>query len=532
MKTLVHDRTEAPDLRAELLGALGQLWRQRRLIIITAWAVCLIGWAGTMLWPNRYEARARIYVDTETLLSPLLKGMSVVSNVDKQAAVMQRTLLARQNLETVLHRHWPGLKPDDTTAWEQALRRLESATTVEPEGGRSSNLFLVTHRSASPQQAKDIVETLLGIFIAGSTEGSRKDIAEAREFIDSQLEHYEGLLRAAEARLAEFKRANVGLLPQNGNYAQSVEAARARLGTIRGDLEEARTRRDSMRAQLADTPRTISVDGAPQVVIHGTARANEPASRIAEQQAAIDALLLRYTDRHPDVIAARRLLEQMLAQRGQGGSVTAAPTGHRTQMANPLHDQIRLKLVDLEAEALMLEKRLADQRLEVERLNQMAATVPAIEAEHTALNRDYDVLKSNYEQLLGRRESAKLSDEMQSRVEKVQFSVVEAPSVPIAPVVPNRPLLLSAVLAGGLVAGALLVLVRYQLRRPVLTVQQLRDSFAVRVIGDISRVAPNSSRRLAGHGVATAAAALVLTYGALMLWVLSGSFAETVGRAL
>lgn len=525
MGTVLRERSGVIDLRPELLGLAGQLWRRRRRIIVTAWLVCLIGWTGTMLWPNRYEARARIYVDTETLLSPLLKGMSVVSNVDKQASVMQRTLLTRQNLETVLRRHRPDLQPTDVTAWEAALRGLEAATAVYPEGGRSSNLFLVTHRNANPLQARDVVGTLLEIFIAGSTEGSRKDIAEAREFIGSQLAHYEGLLRTAEARLAEFKRTHVGMLPQTGNYAQSVEAARARLGTIRGELEEARTRRDSMRAQLAQTPRTVSVEGMPQVVINGSAQSTEPASRIAEQQARINELLLRYTERHPDVIAARRLLDQLMTQQVRVVTGPAAPAGRRQQVANPLYDQIRLKLVDLEAEALTLEKRLTDQREEVNRLDEMAKTMPAIEAEHTALNRDYDVLKSNYEQLLARRESAKLSDEMQSRVEKVQFSVVEEPSVPVAPVVPNRPVLLSVFLVAGVAAGVLVVLVPYQIRRPVLTLQQLRDTFAVRVLGDVALAEParvRPGRRLAAVGFDTAAVGLVLSYGLLVLWVLFG----------
>lgn len=526
------------DLRTELIGMLGQLWRRRWLILGTAWAICLVGWTATMLWPNRYESRARIFVDAETLLSPLLKGMSVVSNVNKQASVVQRTLLAPQNLEIVLERHRPDLRKEDRQAWERALRALEAATTVDPEGGRESRLFLVTHRDADRHRAKQVVETLLDIFIARSTEASRTDLAQAKDFIGVQLAHYEGLLRDAEARLAEFKRRHVGLLPQSGNFAQSVEAARSRLVEIRAQLEEAKSRRRALSDELARTPQYLSVDGAaPQVIITGSGKSSEP-TRAVEIEAKLAELLLRYTEKHPDVVATRRLLEQVREQPAHGpvaSPASVSSTSSRRQVSNIVYEQIRLKLVDLEGEVQMLERRHADQSTEVERLGQLAATAPAIEAEFTALNRDYAVLKSNYEQLLERRESAKLSEDMQTRVEKVQFSVVEAPTLPTNPVVPNRPLLLALFPIAGLGTGALIALLLYQLRRPLVTLQQLRDSFPVPVLGEISRIEAARSapaRRLATIGFVCAAAGLVVSCAVLMLWTRFATVTFSAGSAL
>src|SRR5262245_56425614 len=86
----------------QVLSYLRGMWQYRWYGVAISWTVCSIGWAVVFLMPNLYEANARVFVDTQSVLKPLLSGLAVQPNVDQQIAMMSRTLISRPNLERVI----------------------------------------------------------------------------------------------------------------------------------------------------------------------------------------------------------------------------------------------------------------------------------------------------------------------------------------------------------------------------------------------------------------------------------------------
>jgi polysaccharide chain length determinant protein (PEP-CTERM system associated) len=183
----------------------------------------------------------------------------------------------------------------------------------------------------------------------------------------------------------------------------------------------------------------------------------DTASRIQETQARLDDLLLRYTDKHPDVVAAQQTLVDLKARQQQeleavrrGDPGAAAVAG---ASANPLYQNIQMQLHETDVQIAALRGELGDYRGNVADLRRALDTAPEVEAEFTRLTRDYDVTQTQYNNLLQRLEQARVSEDAQ-QTGIVDFQIVDPPSAPFNPVFPTRPLLLVAALMLSLGLGA------------------------------------------------------------------------------
>lgn len=502
------------DIQVRIYALIVALWRRRWFAIGFAWFVALLGWAFVANLPDRYEAKARVYVDTDTLLSPLLKGISVDVNTNRQVQVMQQTLLSRPNLESLLRLTDLDISVPTDEARDALLRHLETGIRVVSQG---PNLFSVSYEHRNPARAKKIVQSLLTIFVETNLGSSRRDMEQARRFIDDQIKQYELQLKAAEQRLASFKQEHLAELPESGNHAAQLERARLQARQLASDFADARTRLVILKSQLATTPQFVEVD-APAPVILG--RPTELEFRISEQQKLLDIMTMRYTENHPDIVAARRSLkslkEEYEAELRNPTPRSSAPRTTKQTVRNVLYEQLRLKSIDTESEVRTLERRVSDQDAEVSRLEDLALSVPKIEAEFKSLDRDYQVLRRNYEELLQRREQARMSQEVDTKAEKTLYRLIDPPNVPSKPSNPNRPLLMSLVLVVAVGAGVLLAVGLSQLDDSFGTTHQIKLAFPYPVIGAVSlmlSVAQQRRRVLANACFMASVAFLLVAYG-------------------
>jgi len=473
------------ELVSQVVLQATMIWRRRWYVLAVTWFVCVAGWALIPFLPDTYKSSARVYVDTESLLGPLLKGLAVETDPDRELEIMQRTLLSRPNLEKVARMTDLDLTVNGPVETEKLIDRLQEEVKI---GSETQNLFSISYESPDPQLARRVVQAMLTIYVETNLGSSRAEMDTARQFIDEQIRDYERQLDAAEQRLANFKQANMGLLPGDTGYYQRLDKARAVLEAARSQLQDATASREELQRQLASVPQfykgvsTASTDSGPPSDLY---------VRILEIEKSIDEMLTRYTDKHPDVITAQRRLEALREQVQSQNDAAAAPQSEDDKASNtpnPLYEQIKLQLVTVESSIATLKGGVERAEANVAELEKLANRVPAVEAELAKLNRDYDVIKNNYEALLTRRESAKISEERETKGEKVLFRVVDPPQVPNIPSGPPRMLYLSIVLLAGLGAGIGFGALIANMHETYFTVDSLKQAFAVPVLGAVSSV--------------------------------------------
>ena len=211
------------EVLAQVLTLLRAAWRYRWIAVATAWLIAIVGWIGVQFIPDKYTSSTQVYVDTESLLKPLLSGLAVNRDVMGQVGMMQAVMLSRPNLEKVAQKTDLMLgaktRKDQEAVIDSLAKRIELG---RPDGQMSRNTFAVNFEDNNPAIAHRVVRTLLDTFMEDSLGLKRTDASVAQRFLESQIKEYEEKLVEAEKRLALFKQQNVGVMPGTGNnyYAQ------------------------------------------------------------------------------------------------------------------------------------------------------------------------------------------------------------------------------------------------------------------------------------------------------------------------
>ena len=493
-------------------------WRRRWTGVIVAWLVCAGGWAAVAFIPNEYESSARLYVDADAVLTPLLSGIAADSAPASQLELLQRTLLSRPNLEKVISKTDLDLSVANPSDRERMIRELSSAIRVVPQ---TRNLFTITYRDKSSKLAHDVVQTLLTIFVESATGGNRTDMENARRFLEHQISSYEQQLRAAEKRRADFRVKYMDVLPNDLNPSSfGVEQARGQVKQLEGQLQDATSKRNALKKEVDQTPTLLVVENNTAAA---TGAANGP-TRLAQAEQQLRELMLRDTDQHPDVIAQKKLIAELKASPEKANApVTPAanPTDVKRSVPNPIFDNLKVKLVDADAQLSSLQRQLDEANQVKDRLEKLQREQPGLLAEFQNMDRDYGVLRKNYEELLSRLQAANIAQAADTQADKVKLQIVDPPEIPRIPIAPNRVLLVSAVLASGIGAGLIIVLLLGQMDRSFNTVDDLR-SLGLPVLGGISVIRNRSifRRLMLFMRFAGAVGVLVLIYGGLVLHIM------------
>lgn len=434
-------------------------WRHRWKAVALTWLVALLGWTVVNLLPSRYVSTARVYADADAVLGMLLRGIAIDNSPAAQVEVLQRTLVSRPNLERVVDR--AGLSHRTGAGRERTIDAVARDLTFTLQG---KNLFTVEYRDTDPRIAHDVVQQVVALFLELASGSDRRQMENARTFLMQQLATYEQQLREAERRRTEFIARYQDLLAVNGSPSR-LDTVRTRIQTLHGELSDAIGRRDLLKQQIAALPET-----APPV---------SAAASAAEAEQRLMVLRQRYTELHPEVAAARAALEAARAV----GSNRRAATG--TPSASPMREQLTVRMLDTESQIASLERQLRDVEAEGGRLEEMARGAPEVQAQFANLDRDYNVIRRNYEELLARRESVNIAEAARTGTDRVTLEVVDPPTMPTGPASPNRQMLAAAVLLAALGAGGALLLLQVKLDTRFYTVRDLRG-VGVPVLGAFS----------------------------------------------
>jgi len=474
--------------------------------------------------PTRYESTARVYLNADPLLTPLLRGLAADTDPGRHLDFMQKTLLSRPNLEQLVRLTDLDTQlrtPGETEALFQRLARDISVTPV------TANLLALSYRDSNPVMAKNVVQSLLTIFAEKMAGSSRADMDNAQRFLDGEIASYRDQLRAAEKRRADLAdkypdifRSRSPDAPAGDDNGSRLEQARGTVGQLKLELADAVSKRDTIQKELASVPATLSVDQGLQVIVTG-GHLTPVEERLQEIRVKLDGLLLKYTEEHPDVKAARQAVAQLQAEatKAPGGGAGQGNAANKGQIPNGAYEQIKVRLVDAEAVVNAVQRRLTAAETQVTKIEQIAQSAPGVLVQAQDLDRDYSVLKRNYMELVARRESTQIANAADTKTEKIQFRIVDPPQVPVIPVAPNRPLLVTYVLLLGIGAGVVAPLLVMQLDRSFATLGQLRN-LGVPILGSVSRLSIGAAQRRAALqliGVTASALVLVAVYGTLLM---------------
>ena len=437
------------------------MWRRRWIAVAVAWVCAIVGWLGVWTLPDKYESRAHVFVQTETILEPVLKGIMARPDYTRRVEVMQQQLLTRPNVEEIIFR--AGLDANiEATSELDRRRKMEGtinwiAGAIDIESPQEM-YFIISFRHGDPVVARNVVDAVLNLLIEQDLGASLAENESARRRLDLRIDDYRERLAQKDQEIAAFRRTNGGELSIVESNMRLREQKQTELARVTEEIDQTKRRMLNLQNLMSATPRTNS-------------------------QTELDALRLRladlrsqYQESHPDIRGVLARIEQL--ENGGGGAISS----------NPQFLRLQSEYRAASSSVKTLETREQRLRAELEDLAFTISQAPVAQAELQRIMRDYEQTEKTYEELVARRDTLALTESLGAAGRGVEYQVFERPQAALSPSDPPRLLLIVGVtfLAVGAGLGAVFLLT--VIERSYSQAEDLRDAFGLPVLGALSEV--------------------------------------------
>jgi polysaccharide chain length determinant protein (PEP-CTERM system associated) len=444
------------------------MWRYRWHAMGVAWLIVLVGWVAVSSKPIIYTASAKIYVDTDTVLRPLLKGLTVDKDTAEYLGLIVRQLVSRSNIEQVARivglERQVRTRQDMEAVLDQLQLNIRWEASPASESTKQWNFFTISYPNSAPKFAKQVLQALITTIIEKTMGESLRDSEAARRFLEHQVKEQEEKLVTGEARIRKFMLEHADELPGPGvSYSERLQSAQSAVEGVDLQITQAEHQRDELRRQLANISPSL------QVVSTDTTPVLKPESRLLALKAQLDELLLKDTAKHPDVIATRRSIAKLEKQLHQLHT-DKVETNKGPDMLNPVGQQLEVMLGQVESEIAALRAGRDKYMRRVEKLREQAGTLTQLEWELKSLNQAYVSAKQKYDALVVRRNSATMSGTVEHTGENVRFRIIDPPRIQDtwSTIARKQLMLTSGMLAAGLAGGLAVAFFLSRMWHPVI----------------------------------------------------------------
>ncbi|MEJ2452499.1 MAG: hypothetical protein P8047_17895, partial [Gammaproteobacteria bacterium] len=451
------------------------MWKYRWFGIAASWLVCIGIWS---------------FVYLNTVLKPILQGLAVDSKQDDTVSLMTRQLMSRPVLEKIIRETDLGLGATNEVQTENLIHHLRNNIVISsPKSDRrdgGNSILTISYTDTKPKLAYEVVKAVINTLVENVLGANQSDTDVAHKFLRGQIDLYEKRLSDAEQKLADFKKKNINVMPeQGGGYYNRLQSANDTLRKIESNLQVARNKVKILKLQIQQ-----------EVASSVTASFDK---KIQEHKDKLNSLLLQFTDKHPDVVAEKSIIASLKKEKAQAIKDAAANPDYaqndNSLQLDQVYQNLQISLKEAEINVSNIEESRTQQKQLIQKLQKQVDTVPEIEAQLSRLTRNYEITKAKYAELVSRLDSARISSQADKSSQDINFKVIEPPIVPVLPVGPKRLLLNSAAILAGLAAFFGVTFLILQLKPVFLTSKELTGLTGMPVLGTVTLVQNEKTRK-------------------------------------
>ncbi len=457
-------------------------WLALLLFAVVSFAVLAAGF----LWPYKYQSQVIIFVDDRNIIQPLMEGRAVTTEINEKASAARELLWSRSVMEKIARdTDIFGESADDlsTEALAGRISGIRSSMSVATRGDR---YFSIGYSASSPLKAFQVAQKLGQAFIEENSDRKRAESRSAYDFIDKQVKSYERQIAGVEERLRQFLSENV----------EGTEAsANSRLSNLQGRLELAQLEKEELETRANAFERQMS-EINPRIRQGQTSDAYQ--ERISSMEAQLDSLRLRYHDTYPDIIILREQIAELRKQRQRAleNQAESPESLGGVDVANPVYQDIRSSLVTTNTDIETVETRIQSIKRLIAEQKERMERIQDNKTQYSDLTRDLEVNKEIYNDLLKRREKARVSMHLDIEGQGLNYKINETAQYPNSPSGPKFSMFALAGLFVGLVApfGAVAALLQVDPR--VRSREQIEDALELPILEQLPEVrTPFEKRR-------------------------------------
>ena len=396
----------------EILRSLGlEAVRYKGLCVLTFILISSGILSMGYFWPETYASSAVLHVDETNIIEPLLRGRAEVSRVDRTNEARE-IIYNRQFLEEVIANAGVFKTELANGRVDKLINELRGSIEITSMG---SEYFRVSNGADSPDRSFNVLNATVSLFINYTNKKKKEESYSAYQFIDSQVQSYKQQLEDAEDKLKQFKATNT-----DGTEA----GVSNRIADLRAQIESLQLSRTDTESKISVLQKQISSEAG---LLQTRSRLTQLETRRTTLSAELESLRLTYQDNYPDIVSLKeqiaeidKAVDEIYLREGVNPN-----NAQSDESTNPLYEELRMQLsvakVDLRTQSQRLQSLNKLLTKELTRAEKVAAN----EAVLAELTRDYDVTRGVYEEMLERKENARLSMVLDIEGQGVSYQVHE-----------------------------------------------------------------------------------------------------------
>ena len=460
-------------------------WAAIGLFALVSFAVLAVGF----IYPYQYRSEVVIFVDDSNIIRPLMEGSAEITEISDRASSARELLYSRRVLEKLVdsERIFPDVNSYSTERMEALYQELRSNISVNPQG---ESYFAIRYKGTNPRESFLIAQKLGQLFIEESNRRKRRESRSAFEFIDKQVKSYEQQIRQTEQELKEFLSKNTEGTEQEAN--KRMAQLRRDIESAELELEEVQAQERALEEQIETLPATISSGG-------GTADGGLT-QRINRMEERLDELKLRYEDSYPDVANLERQIRELKERRARMQAGELEPTEESGLMFNPVYQDLKTELSRTRARKESLRTRISALQRRLAEQEERMEVIQGNKAERSELTRDLEVNREIYNDLLKRREKARVSMSLDVEGQGLSYEINEQARYPVSPTGLQFKTFASVGWLLGLMAPIGLLVGLLQIDPRVRSTKQIQDQLEIPLLGSIPLVRTPFERRREKRG--------------------------------
>ncbi len=453
--------------------------RRRWYIMLPLCVALVAGIALAISAPEVFEAKTLILVEGQRVPQNYVQSI-VTEDTAQRINTISQQILSRTNLEKIINDFGLFSSPNaDKMFIEDKVASLRRRISVDvlSDHRRETEAFTITFKGTDPQKVMLVANGLASSFIDQNLKNRESQATGTSDFLEAELQSMKLKLEKVEENIKNYRKTNMGELPEQletnlsllarlqenlTDRQQSLRAARARLVELN---DQARSREPSV---------VVIGGGRPQV--EGTAS-------LEELQAQLESMQARYTEKHPDILRIKKQIADLESKSGQDG------TGDGAQSLSPrIPLALRQQIFEVKTEIQATESEIEGLRTQIAEYQRRTENIPKREQELLSLNRDYQNIRATYESLLARKLEADIAVNMERKQKGEQFRILDPAKVPERPVEPDlkKLFLIMVALGFGLGGGLafLLDIVKPSFRKP----NEIEEQYELPVLVSIPKL--------------------------------------------
>lgn len=463
---------------------VGILLRYRWLVVLPLCISLTAGLYLALTIPRVYSASTTILVQGQKVPGSYVKSI-VTSGIDERINTISQQIMSHTNLEGIIQRFGLFQQENHKKMFpEDKVKILRERIQVKLTRARNgTDAFSIVYRGTDPERVMNITNTLAGLYMDENLKLREAQAVGTSEFLDAELEKTRKKLVEKESALSAYRSKYMGGLPDElESNLRTLDRLQEQLIDRQGMLQDTRNAIAVLDSRMARPAETLT--SAPAMADVGAGGSNkqpgpvltaDTAARLTRAEMELDELLLRYTDKHPDVVKKRATITRLKNRlKMKAASADAAATAIADDVdtpsagttaavvTGPMTPERKADLRQLR----QLEGEAAQLRQDVNRIKERMALyqgrvdeTPRREQELRSLERDYGNIQDVYSSLLDRKLEAELSVNMERKQKGEQFRILDAARRPQRPISPDvRKLFVLSMGAGVAVGGGIIFL--------------------------------------------------------------------------